>query len=92
MHSEDALAEMLGEECVRAATSGQEAYSHDVDEVVDGEYEGEFSTFSLLEDVGVGEVHITRLAHSPPVGGHHLTRHPLPTTSPTAKTARKRAV
>jgi hypothetical protein len=33
MHSSDPLAEMLGEEFVQAATSGEEAYSDDVEAV-----------------------------------------------------------
>lgn len=47
MHSNDPLAEMLGEECVMAATSGEEAYSEDVDGVTTEEFGGPFSVFSL---------------------------------------------
>ncbi len=47
MHSDDPLAEMLGEEYVQAATSGEEAYSVDVDGVTAEEFGGPFSTFSV---------------------------------------------
>ena len=42
MHSSDPLAEMLGEEFVQAATSGEEAYSDDVEAVTTEELGGPF--------------------------------------------------
>jgi hypothetical protein len=48
MYSKESLAEMLGEEFVQTATSGQEAYTLDVDEAFEEEeFGGSRSTFSV---------------------------------------------
>ena len=63
MFSNDPLAEMLGEECVQAATSGEEAYSEDVDGMTTEEFGGPFTTFSVDADG------VTEEPESPPALG-----------------------
>jgi hypothetical protein len=52
MHSSEPLAEMLGEEFVQAATSGEEAYSDAADVVATEELGGPFSEGVVDDEAG----------------------------------------